>query len=242
MQVVVLAGGLASRMRPLSRELPKSLFPVAGRPFVDHQLALLAKGGATQVLFCIGHLGHLIRAHLEKNPAPIPVEFVEDGPIPAGTGGALGAALKAGRLAERFLVTYGDSYLPIDLRPLIEGHQVAGTPATMSVLNNHGQWDQSNCVVFEGRVTRYEKIAEAARRPAEVQWIDYGVSALERTFVEQWLDAVPFELNAPLSRLAQQGDLAAFEVTERFYEIGSPSGLADLERLLARPQRTGGSP
>ncbi|MGC4121961.1 MAG: NTP transferase domain-containing protein [Myxococcales bacterium] len=233
MQVVVLAGGLGTRLGERGRGLPKSLVPIAGRPFLDHQLELLSRGGATRALLCVGHLGGMIRDHLSRSHPPIPVELVDDGPNPAGTGGAVRSAVERGLCDERFLVTYGDSYLRADLRALLCAHAQSGAPATMAVLENHDRWDSSNCVVEDGRVVRYRKGLDAAARPAGMRWIDYGLSAYERSWVAAWPDALPLDLSLPLSRLADEGALAAFEVTERFFEIGSPQGLADLEQALA---------
>lgn len=236
MQIVMLAGGLATRMRPLSERLPKSLFPVAGRPFLDHQLELLARGGATRVLLCLGYLGEMIRAHVGSHALALPVDFVEDGASPAGTGGALRAACDQGKLEERFVLCYGDSYLPIDLRPLWERHLGSGLPVTMTVLENQGRWDASNCVVEGGRVVRYEKIKDPALRPPQMTWIDYGVQVLERSFVAAWTERPPFDLAPLLTRLSLEGRLGAHAVTQRFYEIGSFEGLAELERLLGAGQ------
>ena len=233
MQVVVLAGGIASRMRPLSERLPKSLFPVAGRPFLDRQLALLHQGGATGVLLLVSHLGEAIAAHLQAAPPPLPVTLFCEGERRAGTGGALAAAARAGRLEARFLITYGDSYLPVDLDALLAAHVASGLPATMAVHENRGRWDASNVVVAGGKVARYEKIADPAARPPEMRFIDFGLTACERDEVLGWADAPPFDLQAPLSRLAAAGRLGAFAYAERFYEIGSPAGLAELEQLLA---------
>jgi NDP-sugar pyrophosphorylase family protein len=227
-------------MKPLSTTLPKALFPVAGRPFLDHQLALLARSGATRVVLSVGYLGNMVRDHLAANPPPIPVVLCDDGPTPVGTGGALRVAGEAGLLERSFLVTYGDSYLPIDLRPLFDFHEKSGTAATMSVLRNDGKWDGSNCVVLGDRVVRYEKIKDPEKRPADMHWIDYGISALDGAFVASWCDTFPLDLSAPLSRLSLAGGLAAFPVTQRFYEIGSPNGLADLETLLSAPQQQRG--
>ncbi len=241
MQVVVLAGGLATRMKPLSGQVPKILFPVAGKPFLDRQLALLVQGGATQVLLCVRHLAEKVEAHLASSPPPLPVTLSDDGEQAAGTGGALIRALENGHLDPNFIVMYGDSYLPIDLSPLSARHLASGLPATMAVLENHGRWDASNCVVEGQRVVRYQKIADPAQRPSEMRWIDYGATALDRAWVESWPRTLPADLSAPLTRLAQDGKLGAFTVTERFYEIGSPAGLAELEAYL-KAQRGPGAP
>jgi NDP-sugar pyrophosphorylase family protein len=232
LQVVVLAGGLATRMKPLSGLLPKILFPVAGRPFLDRQLDLLVRGGATKVLLCVRHLAHMVEAHLAASPPPLPVTLSDDGEQAAGTGGALIRALERGQLEPHFVVMYGDSYLPVDLRPLLAQHLASGLPATMAVLENDGRWDASNCVVEGQRVVRYEKIEDPAQRPPQMRWIDYGATALDRAWVESWPRTLPADLSTPLTRLSMDGKLGAFTVTERFYEIGSPAGLAELEAYL----------
>lgn len=238
MQVVVLAGGLATRMRVVSSTLPKVLFPIAGRPFLDHQLALLKRGGATQVLLLVGHLHEQVLEHLARVPPPLPVSHAVERER-LGTGGALRAALEQGLLAERFVLTYGDSYLTLPAQDLMATHLRLGLDASMSVLDNQGRWDASNCVVEGERVVRYEKIADPAQRPPEMHWIDYGMTALERAEVARWTLAPPFDLAGPLTALSKQGRLGAQVALERFYGIGSPEGLAELERLL---QQRGNTP
>lgn len=240
MQLVILAGGIASRMKPLSEQLPKSLFPVAGRPFLDWQLQAVARAGATRVMLAVAHLSEAIAAHLAATRPPVPVTLVCDGDVGvvpagrAGTGGALVAAARRGLVDEHFLVTYGDSYLPVELRPLWTTHLRARLPATMAVHENRDRWDASNCVVERGRVVRYEKITDAALRPPQMRWIDFGLLALSRDEVATWSDPLPFDLAAPLGRLAGAGRLGAQPYSERFYEIGSPTGLAELEQHLAQ--------
>jgi NDP-sugar pyrophosphorylase family protein len=245
MQLVILAGGVASRMKPMADRLPKSLFPVAGRPFLDWQLELVARGGATRVVLVVAHLGDVIAEHLEATRPPLPVTLVHDDEEPgpprrAGTGGALFAAARRWLLDDRFLVTYGDSYLPVDLRALFAAHLASGLPATMAVHENEGRWDASNVIVEGARVARYEKIKDPAQRPPEMRWIDFGILALDRAETLRWPDVAPFDLAAPLGRLAASGRLGAFTYHERFYEIGSPTGLAELEARLATSQVVSG--
>lgn len=231
MQVVVLAGGLATRMRPLSTTIPKVLFPVAGKPFIDHQLPLLQRGGATSVVLLLGHLHEQVLEHLARVPSPIPVTHAVEREL-LGTGGAIRAALAQGLLAERFVLTYGDSYLTLPVRDLAATHARLGLTATMSVLHNQGRYDASNCVVAGDRVIRYEKIKDPAQRPPEMQWVDYGMTVLERAEVQRWTQPAPFDLAGPMTALARAGQLGAQLAPERFYEIGSPDGLVELEKLL----------
>jgi NDP-sugar pyrophosphorylase family protein len=226
MQCVILAGGLGTRMRPLTDTLPKTLLPVAGRPFARHQLDWLARHGVTEVVYCIGHQGDKIRRYWETEPSPIPsLRFVDEGEQLRGTAGALRLALAEGALDESFFVLYGDSFLPIDFAPVWSAFESDHAPALMTVLRNEGRWDSSNVVYSNGVVMLYEK---RSTRP-DMKYVDYGLSAFRRSVIEKSTES---DLSAIFHRLSVAGDLVGYEVTQRFYEIGSPQGLRDLELLL----------
>ena len=237
MQCVILAGGRATRMRPLTDQIPKALIPAGGRPFVDHQLGWLAGHGVTDVVMCIGYRGDAIRAYLDGDAGPrhgLRVRFVDEGDDLRGTAGALRLALDEGALEESFLVTYGDSFLPIDFEEVFRAHTATGKPALMTVFRNDGRWDTSN-VIFDGRmVTLYDK--QRTTRPAsDFTFIDYGLSALSRQVIAEEIPAgASADLAALFHRLSVRGALAGLEVAQRFYEIGSPAGLEDFERWLRR--------
>jgi NDP-sugar pyrophosphorylase family protein len=226
MQCVILAGGLGTRMRPLTDTIPKTLLPVRGRPFAWYQLEWLARHGVTEVVYCIGHQGDQIRRYWESQPSPVAsLRFVDEGQQLRGTAGALRLALAEGVLDESFFVLYGDSFLPIDFKPIWSAFQSGHAPALMTVLRNEGLWDSSNVVYSNGLVTLYQK------RSANPQmiYVDYGLSAFRRPVIEQSTDP---DLSTLFHQLSIAGNLAGYEVMERFYEIGSPQGLRDLELLL----------
>ncbi len=227
-QAVVLAGGLATRMRPRTLTLPKSMLEVAGRPFVDWQLERLAESGIRDVVMCIAHLGEQIRAHVGGGERHgLRVAWSDEGGKLLGTAGALRAALHL--LSPSFLVTYGDSYLPFDYaEPLriLDAHD--DCDGVMAVYKNDGKWDPSNVVTDGEWVIRYEK---GTREPA-FDHIDYGATALRRKVIET-LPAGEFHgLDDIGSGLAQRKRLRACRARDRFFEIGSPEGLAELERNL----------
>jgi len=232
-QCVILAGGLATRMRPLTETVPKALLPVAGRPFIDHQLAWLAGHGVTRAVLSIGYKGEMLRAHVGDGAAfGLAVTYVDEGTELRGTGGALRLALAEGALDEAFLVTWGDSFLPVDFAAVWECFRASGKPALMTVFRNEGRWDPSN-VIFEGdRVVLYDK--RRATRPAgDFAHIDYGVMGLERGLIEREVPAAgKADLADLFHALSLRGDLAGFEVHERFHEVGSPEGLQELEQWL----------
>ena len=226
--IAVLAGGLATRLRPITETIPKSLVPVAGQPFIVHQLRLLHRQGFRRVVLLIGHLGELIRDVVGNgSDFGLNVDYVADGSVQRGTGGALRNALPA--LGGSCFVMYGDSYLPINCAPIWQAFRQNGRPALMTVLHNRNRWDPSN-VRFDGRrVLSHDK--RLAGAPG-VEWIDYGLSIFATETIRNWPDADPFDLSTLTGDLARRGLLDGFEVGARFYEIGKPIGLAETEALL----------
>jgi NDP-sugar pyrophosphorylase family protein len=230
---VILAGGLGTRMRSLTEGRPKALMPVLGRPFVDWQLELVARQGIDRVVLSIGYGGQLIREHVGDGAGfGLSVTWVDEGPHLRGTGGALRLALDAGALAPAFFVLYGDSYLPIDYAAVEGAWRQSGLPALMTVLLNDGRWDASNTIYESGRVQLYDK-SRPSDRLAEMRWIDYGLSVLTREVVRDRIDSgMVADLADVMHDLSLAGMLAGFPVAARFYEVGSPSGLKDLEEYL----------
>jgi N-acetyl-alpha-D-muramate 1-phosphate uridylyltransferase len=232
MQCVILAGGLGTRMRPLTETCPKTLLPVHGRPFAYHQMHWLAAQGVDEVVYSIGHHGEMIRQYWEQEPSPIPsILYVDEGAELRGTGGALKLARQSGALAESFFVIYGDSYLPVQFSPIWEAFHASEMPALMTVLHNGGRWDRSNVIYKNGHVVLYDKKGDPS-----MQYIDYGLSAMHRALLVGIKEDV-FDLATIFHELSMRGQLAGFEVDHRFYEIGSPEGLHDLEDYL-RSART----
>jgi NDP-sugar pyrophosphorylase family protein len=226
MQCVILAGGLGTRMRPLTETCPKTLLPVAGRPFGYHQMHWLAAQLVTDVAYCIGHQGDLIRRYWDQEPSPGPtIRYVDEGERLRGTAGALRLALEQGVLDDCFFVLYGDSFLPVEFGPVWRAFQASGQPALMTVLRNEGRWDRSNVIYQPGLVVRYDKAAAPG-----MQYIDYGLSCFRREVFEEFTHS---DLSLVFRDLSLQNRLAGFEVRERFYEIGSPAGLQDFENYLA---------
>jgi MurNAc alpha-1-phosphate uridylyltransferase len=239
MQAVVLAGGLATRMRPRTERVPKSLLEVAGRPFVDWQLELLAGAGLRQVVLCIAHLGQAIVDHVgDGSRHGVTVRYArETGPDGKGqllgTAGALRAALPL--LEPRFLVTYGDSYLPFDYAaPLVRLAEHPDCDGVMSVYGNADRYEGSNVATDGAWVLRYDKRRTPIAGGPALDHIDYGAIALRREVIAALPPGVPLGLDAISEELAVRGRLRAFVVHERFFEIGSPEGWAALDLHLRK--------
>jgi NDP-sugar pyrophosphorylase family protein len=225
--VAILAGGLATRLRPITEKIPKALVRVAGEPFLTHQLALLRSRGIRDVVLCVGYLGEMIEREFGNGSAfGVQIKYSYDGDRLLGTGGALRKALPL--LGAQFFVLYGDSYLPVDFRDVATTFQASGEPALMTVFKNADRWDASN-VVFEGGAIR---VYDKKNRLPEMRHIDYGLGVIHADVLERWPAAQHFDLAEVYHSLAAEGRLAGHEVTQRFYEIGSPAGLAELEEFL----------
>lgn len=220
--VAILAGGLATRLHPITEKIPKALVDVAGRPFVVRQLEYLRSQGVGRVVLCLGYLGEQVEAVVGDGSAfGMEVRYSWDGPRLLGTGGALKQALPL--LGEQFFVFYGDSYLPVDFRKVERNFLASGKPALMTVLKNGDRWDKSNVLFRDGGIAEYNK---RAPRP-EMTHIDYGLGVLSASVLENSPANKPFDLADIYHNLSVQGLLAGHEVFERFYEIGSYKGLEE---------------
>ncbi len=224
--VAVLAGGLATRLRPITEKIPKSLVPVAGRPFLAHQLEMLHARGIRRVVLCIGYLGEMIQRDFGDEAHGVKIEYSFDGPKLLGTGGAIKQAMP--RLGKEFFILYGDSYLPLEYRPVAEAFHSSGKLGLMTVYHNEGKYDTSNVVYRNGEIVVYDKKLKLP----EMHHIDYGLSLFKASVFEAYAADQVFDLAEVMGRLAREKQLAGYEVPERFYEMGSPAGLAELETLL----------
>ena len=225
--VAILAGGLATRLRPATETIPKALLSVAGEPFLVHQLRLLHSQGFRNVVLCVGYLGEMIVSTVgDGKRLGLQIDYSFDGPTLLGTGGALKRALP--KLGEQFLVIYGDSYMPADYCAIAEAFVRSGKPALMTIFENEGRWDASNVWFETGKILRYDK----KLRTPEMRHIDYGIGILTAGVFAGFPENVPFDLADLYSRLVSDKQLAAYEVNQRFYEIGSAEGLAELDSLL----------
>lgn len=224
--VMILAGGLAKRMRPLTETIPKALLPVADKPFIDWQLDLLHQNGIKRVVLCVGHLGGQIEEYLSQKDFDMEILFSYDGDTQLGTGGAI---RKAAPLAgEVFFVLYGDSYLEIDYAGVEKSWRNSGKPALMTVFRNNNQWDMSNVQYENNEIVRYSK----TERDDQMRHIDYGLGILTSGCLEGYGHI--FDLADVYTNLAVKGNLAGYEAKQRFYEIGSLSGLKTLGDRLGK--------
>jgi len=225
--VAILAGGLATRLHPITETIPKSVVEVAGKPFIAWQLSYLREQGVTKVVICLGHLGEMVRDVVGNGERfGLKVSYSEDGPILLGTGGALMKA--APLLGDDFFVLYGDSFLPVNFSTVQKAYEKSSLPALMTILQNQNQWDKSNVFFKNGQLLEYNK--RAPRK--EMTYIDFGLGVISASILKHYLFDRPFDLADTYQDLSQKGKLAGFEAYDRFYEIGSHTGLKETEKYL----------
>lgn len=226
--VAILAGGLATRLRPVTETIPKSLVEINGEPFLAHQLRLLARRGIERVVLCIGYLGEMVREYAGDGARfGMDIRYSFDGPRLRGTAGAIEQARPL--LGETFFVLYGDSYLPCDYAAVERAFLDSGQPALMTVFHNRDQWDASNVQFEGGKILAYDKKC----RTAAMRHIDYGLGAFRSTAFDRIPGEGAYDLADVYGRFLAEGALAGFEVDQRFYETGSFQGIAELSAYLA---------
>jgi len=225
--LALLAGGLASRLGPLTEKTPKSMIEVAGEPFISHQLKLLKREGIQDVVICAGHFGGLIKEFVgDGSRFGLKVGYSLDGDVLLGTGGAIFKALPL--LGDSFWVMYGDSFLNIRFQPILEFYFSQPCSGLMTVLFNENQWDKSNVLFRDSRIVKYDK----ADLICEMSHIDYGLGVLKKSSFDSWNSGEKFDLADVYYRLVEDGNLTGYEVTQRFYEIGSLSGLEETREYI----------
>ena len=225
--VALLAGGMATRLRPITEKIPKLLVEVAGEPFFSHQLRLLKKNGLTHIVLCVGYLGEMIvEQYGDGAKWGVKIEYSFDGPKLLGTGGALIAALP--KLGDAFYVLYGDSYLPIDYRAVGDFFVHSGKLGLMTVFENHGRYDTSNVEFNDGEIKTYDK----KLKTAAMHHIDYGLGVFRARAFDGFPHDAVVDLAAVQQALVAHRQLAGYEIKQRFFEIGSHEGLNELDALL----------
>lgn len=227
-QVVVLMGGLGTRLGTETRNCPKALIDVNGKPFFDYQLKLMSNYGFQKFLFLTGHMSEQIKKHYgDGSRFGVSIRYSCDGEMLLGTGGSVKNAFPC--LEEDFLLLYGDSFMDIDYRETIYRYfrgRLQGCLALMTVLENWEQLDRSNVFFEEGKILLYDK-----QQPDErMRYIDYGVGMYHRSAFEEIETKGYFDIAILQKKLSLEKKLAAHEVTNRFYEIGSSDSLNEFRK------------
>ena len=198
--VAILAGGLATRLLPITEKVPKLLVEVAGEPFFSHQLRLLRKAGLTRLVLCVGHLGEMIAEQYGDGAKwGVYIDYSFDGPKLLGTGGAIIRALP--KLGDAFYVLYGDSYLPIEYLDVGRSFLASGKQGLMTVFENRERYDVSNVWFEDGRIRVYDK----RNKVPQMKHIDYGLGLLRAGALAGWPQRAVVDLADVYKRLSRAG-------------------------------------
>lgn len=226
-QVVILAGGLATRLGELVKDIPKSLININGTPFIFYQLEYLKSQGFKNIHLCLSHKKELIIDTLDQNNnLGLNISFSFDGKKQLGTGGALINALEY--LEDEFLVQYGDTYLPIDYNKIISFYAENNRYNILTVFKNQNKYDQSNIILDQNNIVLYDKDLYDEK----MEYIDYGLSLLKKDTLKEYDCDGFIDLSSVYKALITKKELIAFEVYQRFYEIGKPDGIKETEKFL----------
>ncbi len=231
--LVLLAGGLATRLRPITEKIPKSLITVAGQPFILHQLALLKSQGVKNIIICTGYLGDMIEKLIgDGSSLDLNIKYSYDGDTLLGTGGSIKKALPF--LDEIFFVMYGDSYLDINFYEIADYFLADNKLGLMTVYKNHNQHDKSNVIFDNNKIIEYNKICFNN----QMKYIDYGLNIFRKKVFNSFYNQEIFDLSLIHHKLIKEDELIGFEVQKRFYEIGSVEGIKETEDYLAGKKMT----
>ena len=226
--VAILAGGLATRLYPITKTIPKALIEVSGKPFIFHQLSYLHNQGIRKVVLCIGYLGEQIKSLVgDGSKFELEISYSTDGSELLGTGGAIKKALPL--LGDNFFILYGDTFLPIKFDVVENAYFSNDYKALMTILKNEGQWDKSNILFKNNILLKYNK-----KKPSkDMKYIDYGLSVVSAEIFTKYTNKTAFDISSIFESLSIKKQLKGFEVYERFYEIGTPNGLNDTEKYFS---------
>lgn len=225
--LLILAGGLATRLQGLAKDTPKYLQPIEdGIVFADVHLDWAARQGFRRIFLSIGHLGEKIESHCGTGRRfGLEIAYLYDGPRQIGTGGAVKKALAHG--FENLAITYGDTLLAVPVTEFLSRFVESGLSGAMTVYLNRVPGHACNAELSGTRVTYDKRNPQSGWR-----YIDYGFLALRRRAIEKFPEDQSFDLAIPLGDLSKQGELLGFEINERFWEIGSPDALEDFRRVF----------
>jgi len=226
---IIIAGGLATRLKPLSDSIPKSLISIQNKPFIVHQIEYLQSQGIVDVVICVGNLGKLIQTEVgDGSRYGLNIKYSFDGDSLLGTGGCVKKA--SSLIKGDFFVLYGDSYLPINYKEVLNSFSKSKKLALMTVFRNDNKLDRSNVIFSKGEIIKYDKLA----LDKNMLHIDYGLSIMSTEIFLRYNLSSPFDLSKIFTKLLEEKELTGHEVFTRFYEIGSHLGIKDLESYFLR--------
>jgi NDP-sugar pyrophosphorylase family protein len=226
-KIAILAGGLATRLKPLTEKIPKALIEVSGKPFIIHQINYLKKQGVTEIVLCVGHLGEMIQDILGNGKRfGVNIKYSYDGENLLGTGGAIKNALPL--LSDNFFILYGDSFLLINYSKIQQAFSRCNKMGLMTIFKNKDEWDKSNVHFENNHLIEYNK----RNSHMKMVHIDYGLGILSKSVFDKYSNDMVFDLADVYHELSIKEQIEGVEVFDRFYEIGSHSGIEEIQNYF----------
>lgn len=221
--MIILSGGKGTRIKKITKKIPKCLIDINGKPFLYHQLKYLKKNKINNVVISVKYKSNLIKEYIEKYVDFMNVKLISDGKKPLGTGGAVINSLNY--LKKNFFIIYGDSYLRFNLNKLCLNKNIS----TMGILKNIDKYDKSNVLLKRGNYIKYDKINNKSKK---FSYIDYGVSYVSNKLFTKYKKNKKIDLSLIFSEISKKNLLKGYVIKKRFYEIGSYNGINDLKKFL----------
>ena len=222
-EAIVLCGGKGSRVSKFTKQIPKCLIDINGKPFLYYQLKLLKKNNINNVIISVGYLAEKIREYVKNNIDFINIKIKDDGKRLLGTGGAVLKSINF--LKNNFFVIYGDSYFNFKIHKLVKRNL-----ATMAIFKNNNKYDKSNIEIKnQGKILYYKNNINK-----KLKFIDYGVSFVNKQIFKGIEKNKKFDLSEFFQEISKKNMLSGYEVKKRFYEIGSYGGIKDFKNYLKK--------
>lgn len=227
MQIVIFCGGLATRLKNLAKNKPKSMMDINGKPFLEYQIDNIKKYDIKDIVLCVGHLSEQIIDYFGNGEKfNVNIKYSHDGEKPLGP---IGALKKAEPLLKKdFFIMYGDSYLSVNFKDVYNFYKKYDKAACMVVYKNKDKYDKSNLIIKDNLVLGYGD----KQRTKDMVYIDYGASLLSKKTLYNLKDDTFYSTGDFFSKLIKNHELLAYEVKTRFYHIGNPEALEELRKYI----------
>lgn len=222
--ISILCGGLATRLYPTTKTIPKSLIRINDTPFISYQLDLLYRKGITDVVLCVGKFGKMIEDYVGDGSFwGLRVKYsYEDEDHLLGTGGVIKNALDL--LPDKFMITYGDSFLDINYNRIVSKFHKDKKPMLITIYKNNNIGDKSNILYKNRKILNYDK----NNPTSDMEYIDYGLIVVNKSIFDDYPN-IKFDLSSIISDLVIEDNISSYVSRKQFYEIGSKEGIKEFE-------------
>ena len=227
MQTVIICGGLATRLKKLSKNTPKSMIKIKGKPFLEYQLEDLKRQNVKDILLCVGHLSEHIQDYFKDGEKfGLNLTYSHDGDKALGAIGSIKNAEE--KLEDVFFTLYGDSYVFLNYKELYNHFNRQNQNAMMTVFQNNNKYDKSNIILNrENMILQY-----SGEKKPEMIYIDYGVSIFRKKVFDQIPKDTFYSTKDLYTNLVNQKQLQGYKVKKRFYHIGTPEALNEFSKFI----------